>query len=88
MGYDEKAMLKLFNDIQQENDKRKDVVKEKPVVKKNVLPWEELLEEELELFNDVVDDIYKSELYREKNVRSLREIGLEVWNGWQRGRFK
>lgn len=90
MGYDEEAMLKLFKDIQKEDDRRKSVVKEKPVSRsKPTHPWDNLDEEDWMLFMEEVDSLDLSERYKDKgSVMDYYEVCCKVWERWDKGKLK
>jgi len=87
MSFSMEKMLKAFQEIQEESDNR-----ERSVINKNTseqrseqrtAPWEDLNEEDWELFMIEVSDTWECEKYKEKNMRDYSEVEMEVWERWQ-----
>ena len=83
MSFNKQAMLKAFQEIQEQSDNREKCVHNK-VSKDRYLPWDYLNEEDWILFIEEVNFAWDSEQRKERNMRSYSEVEMEVWERWQK----
>ena len=86
MSFSMENMLKAFQEIQEESDKRKESVKkEKAVREKRSHPWDDLSIEDWTLFMEEVDSLDLSERNKDKgSVMDYYEVCCKVWERWQK----
>jgi len=84
MSFDMEKMLKAFQEIQEDSDNRERSVINKNTSEQRSSPWDDLNEEDWDLFMKEVSDAWECEQYKEKNMRDYSEIEMEVWSLWQK----